>query len=85
MPAKDFDEFLSMRLYMTSALSMSDMKGLGLQIALDAMHKKHNKDVITGLKRRLQPGRPNWNQVLDSCDVCAVSKTNIFNYSCFIH
>ena len=52
-----------MRMYMTSALSMSDMKGLGLQMALDAMHRKHDKDVITGLKQRLLPGRPDWHQV----------------------
>ena len=50
-------------MYMTSALSMSDMKGLGLQMALDAMHRKHDKDVITGLKQRLLPGRPDWHQV----------------------
>ena len=52
-----------MQMYMTSALSMNDMKGLGIQIALDLVHKKQNKDVVTGLKQRVQPGRPDWNKV----------------------
>ena len=37
-------------MYMTSALRKSDVKAVGLQIALELMHEKKNKDVITGLK-----------------------------------
>lgn len=37
-------------MYMTSALRKSDVKAVGLQMALELMHEKSNKDVITGLK-----------------------------------
>jgi len=50
-------------MYMTSALSKTDMKAIGLQMALDLIHKKEKRDLITGLKTRTQAGRPNWNQV----------------------
>ena len=49
---------------MTAALNMTDMKGVALQLALEAVHKKENKDILTGLKGRLLPGRPDWNKVL---------------------
>ena len=50
-------------MYMTSAMGKNDMKGLGLQMALEILHKKENKDAITGLKTRTQAGRPDWHQV----------------------
>ena len=50
-------------MYMTSALSMNDMKGFGLQVALDAMQKKGQRNVLTGLKSSLKPGRPHWEKV----------------------
>ena len=52
-----------MQMYMTAALKKSDMKGLGLQMALDIIHKKDNRDMITGLKTRTQPGRPDFGKV----------------------
>jgi len=58
-----FDKFFDMQMYMTAALKKSDMKGLGLQMALDIIHKKEQKDMITGLKTRTQPGRPEWAKV----------------------
>ena len=58
-----FERFLDFHLYMTSALRKTDMKAIGLQMALDLIHKKENRDLITGLKTRTQTGRPDWNQV----------------------
>lgn len=52
------------QMYMTSALSKNDMKGVALQLAMEMMHKKGAKDVVTGLKTRTQPGRPDWAQVI---------------------
>lgn len=52
-----------MHMYMTAAQKKTDMKGIGLQMALDLMHKKNDRDVITGLKTKTQPGRPDWNKV----------------------
>ncbi|XP_005239483.2 NADPH oxidase 5 [Falco peregrinus] len=55
--------FLEMHLYMTSALSKNDMKAIGLQMALDLLAAKEQRDLITGLRTRTQPGRPDWSRV----------------------
>ena len=34
--------------YITSALQRTDMKAVGLQLALDLMHEKEHRDLITG-------------------------------------
>ena len=52
-----------MHMYVTSALQRNDMKAVALQMALDILHKKEKKDLITGLKSRMNAGRPNWNKV----------------------
>jgi predicted ferric reductase len=55
------DRFLDIHMYVTSALDKSDMKAIGLQLALDLMHEKEKRDLITGLKTRTNPGRPDWD------------------------
>ncbi|KAM9275357.1 NADPH oxidase 5-like [Morus bassanus] len=55
--------FLEMHMYMTSALSKNDMKAIGLQMALDLLAAKEQRDAITGLRTRTQPGRPDWSKV----------------------
>ncbi|XP_032804703.1 NADPH oxidase 5 isoform X3 [Petromyzon marinus] len=55
--------FLEMHMYMTSALISNDMMALGLQRALDLLAQKENRDSITGLRTRTQPGRPDWGKV----------------------
>ena len=55
--------FVDMHLYMTSLKEDTDMKGVGLKLALDLMHKRFNKDILTGLQTRAQAGRPNWDAV----------------------
>jgi hypothetical protein len=60
---KEPEKVIDMHMYMTAAQGKTDMKGIGLQIALDLLHKKDNIDLITGLQTRTQAGRPNWNQV----------------------
>jgi predicted ferric reductase len=57
------ERFLDMHMYMTSALEATDMKAVGLQLALDLLHEKDKRDLITGLKTRTQSGRPNWNKL----------------------
>ena len=52
-----------MRLYMTSALGKNDMKAIGLHMALDLIHQKRQRDMITGLMTKTEAGRPDWNQV----------------------
>ena len=58
-----FDRFLDMHMYMTAALRKTDVKAIGLQMALDLIHKKEKRDLITGLKTRTQAGRPDWDKV----------------------
>ncbi|GFG34772.1 hypothetical protein Cfor_05500, partial [Coptotermes formosanus] len=57
------ERFLEMHMYITSALQKTDMKAVGLQLALDLLHKKEKRDLITGLKTRTNAGRPNWDKV----------------------
>ena len=58
-----FENFLDLHLYMTSAVSKNDMKGLCLQLALERMYMKKKKDLVTGLRTRTKPGRPDWGKV----------------------
>uniref|UniRef100_A0A8B9BTH0 NADPH oxidase 5 n=1 Tax=Anser brachyrhynchus TaxID=132585 RepID=A0A8B9BTH0_9AVES len=55
--------FLELHLYMTAALGKSDVRAVGLQLALDLLAAKEHKDSITGLRTRTQPGRPDWSKV----------------------
>ncbi|XP_053128599.1 NADPH oxidase 5 isoform X6 [Hemicordylus capensis] len=72
------DRFLEMHLYMTSALGKNDMKAIGLQMALDLLAKKEQRDSITGLKTRTQPGRPDWNQLFQKLAKENKGKVHIF-------
>ena len=54
---------------MTSALRKTDMKAIGLQMALDLLHKKEKRDLITGLRTRTQAGRPDWEKVCISLSI----------------
>ncbi|XP_062439981.1 NADPH oxidase 5 [Rhea pennata] len=55
--------FLEMHLYMTSAPGGNDVRAVGLQMALDLLAAKEQKDSITGLRTRTQLGHPDWGQV----------------------
>ena len=59
----EMSRFLEMHMYVTSALQRTDMKAVALQMALDILHQKEDKDLLTGLKARTNPGRPNWDKV----------------------
>ncbi|XP_071942541.1 NADPH oxidase 5-like [Antedon mediterranea] len=76
--SKPFDRFLELQMYMTSALKKTDMKGIGLQMALDIMHQKDNRDLITGLKTRTQPGRPDWKAVMSKIASENKGKVRVF-------
>ena len=57
---KETERFLDIHMYVTSAHYSSDMSAIALQLALDLMHEKKERDLITGLKSRAKPGRPQW-------------------------
>ena len=59
----EMSRFLEMHMYVTSALQRTDMKAVALQMALDILHQKESRDLVTGLKARTNAGRPNWNKV----------------------
>ena len=48
----DHSRFLDMHMYVTSVLQKTDMKAVALQMALDMLHEKEQRDLITGLKSR---------------------------------
>ena len=58
-----FDRFLDMHLFITTAKSKTDLKGIGLQMALELIYQEERTDLLTGLRTRTQPGRPNWEKV----------------------
>ncbi|NWS20725.1 NOX5 oxidase, partial [Pachyramphus minor] len=70
--------FLELHLYMTSALARSDVKALGLQVALDLLAAKEKRDSITGLRTRTQPGRPDWDKVFGKVAQEQVGKVQVF-------
>ncbi|XP_051653025.1 NADPH oxidase 5 [Manacus candei] len=70
--------FLELHLYMTSALARSDVKALGLQVALDLLAAKEKRDSITGLRTRTQPGRPDWGKVFGKVAQEQVGKVQVF-------
>jgi len=59
----EMDRFLDMHMYVTSALQRTDMRAVSLQLALDILHRREDRDLITGLRSRTNAGRPNWDKI----------------------
>ncbi|XP_037941975.1 NADPH oxidase 5-like [Teleopsis dalmanni] len=72
------ERFLDMHMYITSALQRTDMKAVGLQLALDLLHEKGKRDLITGLKTRTNAGRPNWDKVFKQLQAQKKGKVTVF-------
>nr|QOE76458.1 NADPH oxidase 5 [Nilaparvata lugens] len=72
------ERFLEMHMYITSALQKTDMKAVGLQLALDLLHEKEKRDLITGLKTRTNAGRPNWDKVFKQLRDQKKGKVTVF-------
>ena len=58
------NRLLDIHLYMSAMSGTGDVRSFGLQMALDAAHKLEQRDALTGLKTKLKPGKPDWNEVL---------------------
>ncbi|XP_031978727.1 NADPH oxidase 5 [Corvus moneduloides] len=71
-------KFLELHLYLTSALGKGDVKALGLQVALDLLAAKENRDSITGLRTRTQPGRPDWAKLFGKVAAEQRGKVRVF-------
>ena len=76
----EMSDFLEMHMYVTSALQRTDMKAVALQMALDILHQKEDKDLLTGLKARTNPGRPNWDKVFTR--ICEENKGKVTIFYC---
>lgn len=72
------ERFLDMHMYITSALQKTDMKAVSLQLALDLLHQKEHRDLITGLKTRTNAGRPNWDKVFKQIQDQKKGKVTVF-------
>ncbi|XP_070496659.1 NADPH oxidase 5 [Chironomus tepperi] len=72
------ERFLDMHMYITSALQKTDMKAVSLQLALDLLHEKEKRDLITGLKTRTIAGRPNWDKVFKKIQDQKKGKVTVF-------
>jgi hypothetical protein len=59
----DLDKLIEIQIYVTSATRMSDLYSFALTTALDVFYEKHSRDLITGIRSRAIPGRPNWLSV----------------------
>merc|ERR1711902_328056 len=70
--------FLDMHMYVTSALQRTDMKAVGLQLALELLHQKSKRDLITGLKTRTIAGRPNWDKVFKKVSENKKGRVTVF-------
>ena len=73
-----FLRFLDMHLYVTSMLQKTDIKAVALQMALDMLHEKEEKDLVTGLNSRINAGRPNWNKVFTKIQEEKKGKVTVF-------
>ncbi|NXH50184.1 NOX5 oxidase, partial [Dicaeum eximium] len=71
-------KFLELQLYMTAALGRGDVKALGLQLALDLVAAREQRDSISGLRTRTQPGRPDWDKVLGRVAAERRGKVSVF-------
>jgi len=72
------ERFLDMHMYITSALQKTDMKAVGLQLALELLHEKSKRDLITGLKTRTIAGRPNWDRVFKQVSENRKGRVTVF-------
>ena len=59
----ELDRMIDIQIYVTAATRMADLYAFALTTALDVFYEKHNRDIITGIRSRAIPGRPNWQSV----------------------
>jgi NAD(P)H-flavin reductase len=71
--------FLDLHLYFTQALQRSDVRAVGMHLAMDLLHKKEGgKDIMTGLKSKTNAGRPNWDKIFQKLQDERKGKITVF-------
>ncbi|WP_299488958.1 NADPH oxidase family protein [Acaryochloris sp. IP29b_bin.137] len=64
LEAKDEFDFFDINLFRTGApKDRAAPRFVTLYTALDLVFKEHKVDLITGLKKQIQPGRPEWDKI----------------------
>jgi len=72
-------QFLDLHLYFTQALQRSDVRAVGMHLAMDLLHKRSGgKDIMTGLKSKTNAGRPNWDKILQKLQAERKGKITVF-------
>lgn len=66
--ADQLEGLVNIQIYVTSAKKMTDLSSFVLNAALQLYYEKYKKDLITAIKSRAIPGRPNWQKVHDLYD-----------------
>lgn len=72
------DRFLDIHTYITSGLENTDMKAIGLRLALNLMHEQKKRDLITGLQTKTNPGRPDWKALFTELDKQKKGRVTVF-------
>ena len=54
------------------------MTSVGLRIAMNLFHEKKNRDFLTGLTSRTEPGRPNLKKIFERIKVEKVGDVGVF-------
>lgn len=75
-----FKRFIDVKIYVTSAKTMADLTSFAFVTALDLVHRKTNRDLISGLRNPAIPGRPNWKKVFG--DIHAQRKGGVTVFYC---
>ncbi|XP_006823383.1 NADPH oxidase 5-like [Saccoglossus kowalevskii] len=76
----NLNNIIDFHLYMTSARGKGDLDSFGLQMALDLIHKKENRDMITGLMTKTNPGKPDWDEAFQA--IAAENKGDVTVFYC---
>ncbi|OQV13433.1 NADPH oxidase 5 [Hypsibius exemplaris] len=74
----DLDKLIDIQIYVTSATRMADLYAFALTTALDVFYEKHNRDLITGIRSRAIPGRPNWQNIFENINRNKRGRVSVF-------
>ncbi|KAL8569872.1 hypothetical protein ACOMHN_038565 [Nucella lapillus] len=70
---------IDMQMYLTSAPTREDLRGVGLQAAVDAVFRRQGRDFFTGLTTTpTRLGRPNFDEIFKDIALKAKGKIQVF-------
>jgi len=78
LPENLKEQFLDFHLYFTQMQAKTDMRAVGMHLAMDLLHSKKGKDVMNGLKTKTNAGRPNWDKIFQKLKDQNKGKVTVF-------